>query len=163
VSAILQLLEGREVRRFDPGQVIMEQGGRTRRLFFLIEGTVEVVKDGVRVSTISQAGATFGEISALLEADHSAMVRALTPCAFYSVSEPRELLRTSPAISFHVCELLARRLDTLTKYLVDVKQQFQGHDHIGMVDDVLEALLHRQPKDRVRPKASTIRHGELAD
>ena len=61
----------------------------------------------------------------------------------------------------HVCELLARRLDSLNNYLVDVKRQFEGHDHIGMVDEVLESLLHRQPRDRIRPKESTIRHGEL--
>jgi hypothetical protein len=59
--------------------------------------------------------------------------------------------------------LLARRLDALNKYLVDVKQQFEGHDHIGMVDEVLDTLLHRQPRNRVRPSESTLRRGELAD
>ncbi len=59
--------------------------------------------------------------------------------------------------------MLARRLDSLNKYLVDVKHQFEGHDHIGMVDKVLEALLHRQPRERVRPKESTILRGELPD
>lgn len=163
MAAILQLMQDREVCRFEIGQTILEQGGRTGRLYFLIEGEVEVVKDGVRVSTISQPGAAFGEIAALLEGDHTATVRALAPCAFFVIENARETLRTSPPICFHVCELLARRLDALTRYLVDVKQQFQGHDHIGMVDQVLESLLHRQPKGRVRPKESTIRHGELTD
>ena len=73
---------------------------------------------------------------------------------------PSVLWLRPPLICFHVCVLLARRLDSLTRYLVDVKQQFEGHDHIGMVDEVLEALLHRQPKERVRPPESTIRSGE---
>jgi hypothetical protein len=77
------------------------------------------------------------------------------------VESPREFLNSSPAMCLHLCETMARRLDSLNKYLVDVKQQFEGHDHLGMVDEVLEALLHRQPRARVRPRESTIRHGEL--
>jgi CRP-like cAMP-binding protein len=153
-------MQDREVRRFEPGQIVMEQGAQTHRLYVLIEGKVEVVKDGVRVSMISEAGATFGEIAVLLEGNHTTTVRALTPCSFHVMENPRQLLQTSPPICFHVCVLLARRLDSLTRYLVDVKRQFEGHDHIGMVDEVLEALLHRQPKERVRPPESTIRSGE---
>ncbi len=160
MSKILELIQDHEVRRFEPGQIVMEKGAQTDRLYVLIDGKVEVVNDGIRVSTISEAGATFGEISVLLDGNHTATVRALTPCSFHVLENPRELLQTSPLICFHVCKLLAHRLDSLTRYLVDVKQQFAGHDHIGMVDEVLEALLHRQPKERVLPRESTIRSGE---
>ena len=160
MSKILQLIQDREVQRFEPGQILIEQGAQTNRVFVLIDGKIEVVKDNVRISTVSEAGAIFGEISVLLNGKHTATVRALTPCSFHVLENPRELLQTSPLICFHVCVLLARRLDSLTRYLVDVKRQFEGHDHIGMVDEVLEALLHRQPKERVLPRESTIRSGE---
>lgn len=155
MSKILELIRDREVCRFDAGQIVLEQGAQTHRIYVLIEGTVEVVKDDVQVATSSEQGAVFGEISVLLEGNHTATVRALTACSFHLVENPRELLQTSPAICFHVCLLLARRLDAVTRYLVDVKHQFEGHDHIGMVDQVLGALLHRQPKARVRPRDST--------
>ena len=90
-------------------------------------------------------------------------MRAASPSAFYLVKNPREFLQPTPPVCLHVCELLARRLDALSKYLVDVKQQFEGHDHIGMVDEVLETLLHRQPRARIRPKESTLRDGELPE
>jgi hypothetical protein len=51
----------------------------------------------------------------------------------------------------------------LNRYLVDVKQQLAGDDHLGMVDGVLATLLHRQPPNRTRPRESTIRQGEVAD
>jgi CRP/FNR family transcriptional regulator, cyclic AMP receptor protein len=156
MSEILQMIRNRELRRFDPGQIVMEEGSHTDRLFILTDGSVEVVKGGVRVATISEPGATFGEMSVLLQSDHTATVRTVTPCSFHVIENPSVLLQNSPRICFHVCVLLARRLDSLTRYLVDVKQQFEGHDHIGMVDDVLEALLHRQPRQRVRPPESTI-------
>lgn len=163
MSEILSLIQDSEVHRFEPSQIVMEQGAQTHRLYILIDGKVEVVKDDVGIATISETGATFGELSVLLQGKHTATVRALTPCSFHVLEKPLELLQSSPAICYHVCVLLARRLDTLTRYLVDVKQQFEGHDHIGMVDEVLEALLHRQPKQGVRPRESTIRGGETLE
>jgi len=160
---ILDLLNQFERRRFDSGETILEQGKCTGLLFFLIEGLVEVVKDGVQVARTSQPGATFGELSVLLGVDHTASVRALEPCQFYVVEDPRTLLETSPPVCLHVCELVARRLDAMNRYLVDVQQQLQGHDHLGLVDGVLSALLHRQPPKRVRPSESTIHHGEVAN
>ncbi len=163
MSSTLELLRDREVCRFDSGQLVLRQGEATGRLYFLIEGTVEVLKDDVPVAIASQPGAVFGEMAVLLGSPHTATVRAVKPCSFYIVENPLELLKSSPALCLHISELLARRLDSLNKYLVDVKHQFEGHDHIGMVDKVLEALLHRQPRERVRPKESTILRGELPD
>ena len=112
MSKILQLIQDRAVRRFEPGEIVIEQGAQTHRLYVLIDGKVEVVKDDVRISTISEPGATFGDISVLLNVSHSATVRALTPCSFHVLENPLELLQTSPPICFHVCELPARRLDS---------------------------------------------------
>jgi CRP/FNR family cyclic AMP-dependent transcriptional regulator len=163
VASILELIHGCEVRRFEAGQVVIEQGKKTNLLFFLIEGAVEVVKDDVTVATVSQPGAVFGEISALLGGNHTATVRALKPSAFHLVQNPRAFLEASPIICLHVCELVARRLDALNKYLVDVKQQFQGHEHLGMVDNVLETLMHRHPVQRIMPTESEIRQTEPPD
>lgn len=160
MSAILESLQGHKRRNFDAGQLVIRQGEQTDALYFLIEGAVEVLKDDVRVATASQPGLVFGEMAVLLGGAHTASVRAVKPCAFYIVEKPREFLKSSPTLCLYVSELLARRLDALNKYLVNVKHQFEGHDHIGMVDQVLEALLHRQPSARIRPKESTIRHGE---
>ncbi|MEA3209119.1 MAG: family transcriptional regulator, cyclic receptor protein [Chthoniobacter sp.] len=163
MSSILDLLEGGVVRHFATGEVILEQGQRTGVLLFLTEGAVEVVKDGVQVATASKPGAVFGEISALLGGNHTATVRALQPSSFHVVENPRAFLEASPLVCLHVCELVARRLEALTTYLVDVKQQFGGDDHIGIVDAVLETLLHREPPQRIRPSESTIRQRELSD
>jgi hypothetical protein len=62
------------------------------------------------------------------------------------IENPRQFLASSADASFQVASLLAKRLDALNKYLVDVKQQYEGHDHIGMVDEVLETLMHRQQR-----------------
>jgi len=56
-------------------------------------------------------------------------------------------LEATPAISVHVARLLARRLNAVTTYLVDLKRQYEDRDdHLGMVDEVLESLLQLQTK-----------------
>lgn len=142
---MMELLQDREVRRYDSGQVIIEQGSRTGLLFFLIEGTVEICRDEVPVSTASQPGVVFGEMSALLGCDHTATVRAVNPCAFYIVDNPSEFLASSPAICHDLCKLLAHRLDSLNKYLVHVKKSVDGSNNLGVLISSLEAILHHHP------------------
>jgi len=163
MASILELIHSDDVRSFAAGEVIIEQGGRTNLLWFLVEGVVEVLKDDIRVATASQPGAVFGELSALLGGNHTATVRALQPCVFRVVEDPRAFLESSPLVCLHICELVARRLNAVNQYLVDVKRQFEGNEHLGIVDEVLETLMHRHPAKRVRPSESTIRKNEPPD
>jgi len=142
---MMELLQGREVRRYDSGEIVIEQGSRTGLLFFLIEGTVEICRDGVPVSTASHPGVVFGEMSALLGCDHTATVRAMNPCAFYIVDNPGDFLESSPVICHDLCKLLAHRLDALNKHLVNVKKKSDGNDNLGVLIGSLEAILHHHP------------------
>jgi len=163
MSTILEALQDYPFRRFSAGEVVLEEGTSTGILFVLVEGEVEIVKAGVVVATAAEPGAMFGDLSALLNEPHTATVRTLRPSAFHAVTEPRAFLEQSPQACMHLCELLARRLNAVNKYLVDVKHQFAGHDHIGMIDGALNTLMHRQPQHRVRPRESTIRSSEVTD
>jgi CRP/FNR family transcriptional regulator, cyclic AMP receptor protein len=160
MPSILELLNQREVRRFRSGETVIREGEQTGLLFFLIEGAVEVHKGEVLIYTTAEPGTVFGEFSALLGGNHLATVNAVKPSAFYVVENPRAFLAISPEICFHVCETLASRLNSLMEYLRDVKGQFEDHGHIGMVDEVLQTLMHRKPRIRTRPSESTIHQGE---
>jgi CRP-like cAMP-binding protein len=146
----LEIVAGHPVRSLIAGEFILQQDEPCDALHVLLEGEVEVLRDGVRVARTAEAGAVFGEMSMLLGGPCTASVRALGAARFASIADPRGFLAASPAASLHVAELLARRIDTLNRYLVDVKRQYEGHDHLGMVDDVLETLMHRQPKPSTR-------------
>ena len=52
---------------FQPGEVVLLTGSRTDHLFFLKEGKVAVVRDGVEIARVTQSNAVFGELSALLD------------------------------------------------------------------------------------------------
>jgi CRP-like cAMP-binding protein len=126
------------------GEYLVTQGKKTDGLYFLSEGSVKVSRDGHDVSIISDKGAVFGEISILLDGAHSASVQCLEDSRFHFIDHPRKYLETHPELIWHIAQLLALRLFNLTQYLVDVKSQYEGHDHLAMVDDVLETLLNQQ-------------------
>lgn len=160
---ILNTLQDQSLRSFSAGEAVIGQGESTGALYVLIEGTVEVVKDGILVARSSEPGVIFGDLSALLGVPHTAEVHTVTACRFHVVPDARAFLAEHPPLCLHLCELLARRLDAVNKYLVDVKKQFEGHDHLGMVDQVLDTLMHRQPRPRVAPRASTLRDPEIPE
>ena len=63
-------------------------------------------------------------------------------------------LTAHPGAALAVLRTTASRLDGLTHYLVDVKQQFSdAGGHLGMVDQILDQLVHHQapPPTRARP------------
>jgi CRP/FNR family transcriptional regulator, cyclic AMP receptor protein len=150
MESILEILAETPTRHADPGETIIEEGTSTGALFFLISGEVEVFRSEVSIAIVSEPGAVFGEMSVLLGTSHRASVRTVKPSAFHFVSDGRRFLQRHNAVSFHVSEVLAQRLEALNKYLVDVKRQFEGHDHLSMVDEVLEVLAHRQRRPRLR-------------
>jgi CRP/FNR family cyclic AMP-dependent transcriptional regulator len=150
MAQLFEILNTLPKRDFAVGETIIEEGSTTGMLFFLISGEVEIYKDEVRLASTSEPGSVFGEMSALLGTSHRASVRVVEPSSFYVVEDGRQFLQNHPVVSMHVSELLARRLDALNKYLVDVRQQFDGHDHLSMVDEVLEVLMHRQRRPPVR-------------
>src|SRR5258705_2752026 len=120
--------------------------------------------DGVQIATTSERGTVFGVSSIVPEGRDPATIRALEPCVFRVINDPRTLLKESPEVCWHVCETIAHRLATLSAYLCDVQRQLAGDDHhLGMMREVLATLLHRQPSARIRPSESTIRHGEVVD
>ena len=135
-------------KAFGPGEVLLAEGGNDKVLYILIEGEVEVLKGDLQINTVSEPGAIFGEIAVLLDLPHTATVKALTPSRVYTVERACEFLQSHTDISYQIAKRLAQRVHSITTYLVDLKKQFEGHDdHFGMVDEVLENLIHQQAEE----------------
>lgn len=127
------------------GTVLLKQGTRSGKLYILLEGTVEVKRDDTLVAAINEPGALFGEMSALLDVDHTANVIAATPVTVYLFTDAKKFLNSDPEVSLTVARKLAQRLNTVTTYLVDLKRQYAGHsNHLGMVSEVLASLVYQQ-------------------
>jgi CRP-like cAMP-binding protein len=151
MPTILEICRGQlPERRCGADEVVIAEGTRAGAIFILAEGEVAVLKGGFEINTFSDPGAVFGEISVLLDTVHTATVQTTIPSVFYIVSDPLPFLRSTPDVALGVARLLAQRLHAMTTYLVDLKRQFEDHgNHLGMVDEVLDALAHSQDHDHV--------------
>lgn len=137
--------------RLDQGDVLIEQGEPGGRLFFLESGTVLVERDAIAVARIDTPGAVFGEMAMLLGTPSTATVRCQTPCVLRVADDPEQFFAAHPDAALELARVAAGRVDALTRYLVDVKQQYSELDgHLGMLDTVLAALTHQQ-RPRARP------------
>ena len=145
MADILEYCEGLKIVPFKAGAVILTEGERLGKIYILAEGQVEVIRERTQVTHIDEPGSIFGEISVLLDIPHMASVRALTACRAHEVLDSRAFLQANQDIAYHLAKLLAGRLHGVSSYLVDLKRQFASHEnHLGMVDDVLETLVHQQ-------------------
>jgi len=148
MRSMIDFCKGLPEETFAAGACLLEEGHKSGVLYILAEGSVEVLKGDFQINTVAEPGALFGEVSALLGLPHMATVKALEPSRFFVVRDPDTFLRSHPDIALGLSKLLARRLHYVTTYLVDLKNQFESRDdHLGMVDEVLESLVHHQEDD----------------
>ena len=136
------------------GEYLLTESEKTDSIYFLLEGSVKVIKGEYEVAVISDKGAVFGEISILLDCEHSASVQCMEDSKFYHIEHPKKYLEDHPNIIWHIAQILSLRLYNLSQYLVDVKKQYEGDDHLNMVDDVLETLLNQQKTKILKRKNS---------
>ncbi len=123
-GTIQQNLSRLPVATYEPGEMVITAGQRSGKLLLLRQGSVEVVKEGTQVARISEPGAVFGELAALLDQPHTADVRALERSAF-NVADAATLLASDPTAALHVAAILAGRLDAANCGLVEVKRQLE--------------------------------------
>jgi CRP-like cAMP-binding protein len=150
MASILSYCVGLPERQFEPGTVLLSEGERSGHLFVLVDGAIEVFRGETSVAVVEEPGSVFGEMSILLGTPHTATVRATAPVTAYVVEDARTFLQSRPDVAFFIARLLAERLNAATTYLVDLKRQFEGHNnHLGMVGEVLESLMHHQRREFV--------------
>jgi CRP/FNR family transcriptional regulator, cyclic AMP receptor protein len=145
VSDMLEWSADLPVVFYPAGAEVIREGEAHGILLVLLEGTVEVSRGDTVVRVIDEPGSVFGETSALLGGPATATVRCVGGCRFRRSDDPQRFLRERPGVALAVATMLARRLHTMTGYLVDLRRQYADRsDHLGMVDVVLESLAHQQ-------------------
>jgi CRP/FNR family cyclic AMP-dependent transcriptional regulator len=127
---------------FPDGAQILVEGHRHHDLLILVSGAVRVTASGAEIRFIDEPGAIFGEMATLLDAPATATVTAVGECRFKRAADAETFLRDHPAFALEIASTLARRLDLVTRYLADLRNQYADRsDHLGVVDTVLESLM----------------------
>ena len=128
---------------YQAGETVLSACSKTGRLLILKEGAVAVLKEGVEIARVTEPGAVFGELSVLLDQPHSAEVRALEASQFH-VADGATTLRTDPVAVLYVATVLAQRLDSANRALLDLKRQVlagEPRSVVGRTVEKIEGLL----------------------
>ena len=124
------------------GTCLIVKGVPMGRVYILKEGAFMVERDGVRVVSITDPGAFMGEMSALLGTPPSADVVATQDSVVHVLENGTEAVRGDPELLYAIAQLLARRLQGITAYLVDIKRQYADtNTHLALMDTVLAELM----------------------
>jgi CRP/FNR family transcriptional regulator, cyclic AMP receptor protein len=140
IEVVRQRFAALPIETYQAGDVVLAHGTTTGRVLVLKEGAVEVVKDGVRLGEVSEAGAVLGEISALLDEPHTADVRALRPTTFY-VAEAASFLKADGVSALYVASLMARRLNSSNAALIEVKKQLESGQPRSAIRRMLDRII----------------------
>jgi CRP/FNR family cyclic AMP-dependent transcriptional regulator len=122
VAAFERKLAGLPVMKYPAHGTVLAGGSKTGRLFFLRSGAVEVIKDGVQIAKVSALGSVFGDQAVLLDQPHTADVRTLEQSEFYVADQS---LLAIPTVALYVAAILARRLDSANRSLIEIKNQLK--------------------------------------
>ena len=124
---------------YGAGETVLAEGTKTGRLLILKSGAVGIFKGDIEFAQVAEPGAVFGELSALLDAPHSADVRALEKSEFH-VADATALLGQDPAALLYVAMMLARRLDGANQMFLELKNQLASGEPPGLIDATLDKI-----------------------
>jgi CRP-like cAMP-binding protein len=126
------------VETYDADETVFAEGTKTGRLLILKSGMVGIYKGDIEFAQVAEPGAVFGELSALLDAPHSADVRALEASEFH-VADAAALLQ-DPAALLYVTIVLARRIDAANQGLLQLKTMLEAGESRGLIDKTLDGI-----------------------
>ena len=112
---LVQLARVSEDLEVPPGKVLCKEGQTGREFFVIVDGEVEVTRNGKHVATRT-GGEFFGEIALLEETPRTATVTAKTPLRFFVLTRKdfRHLVNENRNVERKVLRALARRVVELS-------------------------------------------------
>ncbi|HAC65136.1 MAG TPA: cyclic nucleotide-binding protein [Cyanothece sp. UBA12306] len=121
----VRLFESQPEQKFDPGEVIFNNGDQGKIMYGVIEGTVEMLLDGKVIETIEK-GNVFGQ-GALVHTDHirTSTAIAKTQCQLACLDQEHFLfaVQQTPMFAIEIMRSYSdryRRLKKLIQYLGNI-------------------------------------------
>ncbi|MEM7022558.1 MAG: cyclic nucleotide-binding domain-containing protein [Pseudomonadota bacterium] len=137
-AAIQHRLDHLPVEHVAAGQTLLATGGSTGKLYFLKDGAMEVVMDGVRLGVESEPGNVLGELSALLDRPHGADVRAAKDSTLHVASA--DMIDSDTALALYVATILAKRIEAANHALIEMRAELTEDQRRGLLKRIAAHL-----------------------
>ena len=140
------------LERFRKGDILCSEGDASRDLYFLVSGTLDIIKGKRKISEVHKSGVPIGEISFLLNTKRTATVQAKTDGQVVRVPKDKidQFLRELPSLAWRISKVLARRLDERTKTLHGLEEFCdQMPEAVVVTDSDGRVVAWNNPAERV--------------
>lgn len=127
-----ELLRISKIVRYEPGELIVDEGAYNKWIYYLISGRVRIVKKGAELAILQRTGDVFGDVGSMGSGDLSVSVDAIdqATCLKIDISsvdglpnENRFIFRY--AIFRGFAEVLAKRLRITTSKYLEAKEELE--------------------------------------
>ena len=125
---------------FKSGDVILEEGITSSKIYILQSGNVRVVSKGEEICTIDVKGAVFGETSVLLNHETSAKVEAVDECSFLLIDDAENYLKSQPELIYNIAMILAGRIVNMNQLFVEMRSEL-GNKGMSKIKKKLYGLM----------------------
>lgn len=111
MSELARVLESSVLRRSEAGDMLIREGSREHSLYLILDGELEVIKNGVVLARFGKGGHV-GEMALVSGAPRSASVRAARPTRFLEIRREQweGLLHRVPATGVKLLSALSEEL-----------------------------------------------------
>lgn len=111
MSELARVLESSVLRRAEAGDMLIREGSREHSLYLILDGELEVIKNGVVLARFGKGGHV-GEMALVSGAPRSASVRATRPTRFLEIRREQweGLLHRAPATGVKLLSALSGEL-----------------------------------------------------
>jgi serine phosphatase RsbU (regulator of sigma subunit) len=166
-AAVLErLAESLTERRFQPGQIVFEEGSTGADVYVIVEGRVQVVKgqgDEEMVLAERGAGDLFGEMGLLERSPRFATIRAVEPTRVLQLPEEgvRSLLAAEPQFLYRTVQLLSARLRQADLHMIADLQR-KNQELARAYRDLQEAQAALVEKERLEHELELAQNLQLS-
>ncbi len=131
---------------FPAKEVLIAQGEPANQIFILIEGKVNIIRNGKLIGSVQKRGEYLGEISFLMNTEYTASAVNETPCTLIRIerNEAESFLRHSPEVAISLAAKLAGRLAELNRKISNLGNTYLNN---ALLNAVLEEKENRNKKN----------------
>ena len=145
LESVFERLSSFPIQIFEEGELMLPQGGRTDQLLFLLQGVVDVIKDGWHIARVAKPGAVFGDMAVLRDQPHSADVVAVERSSLFVVHDAATFLRSEPLVALYIAVMQSARLDSANRMVIAARSRLvtrrrRNAGVVAMLDEIGAAL-----------------------
>lgn len=133
-AADFPMVPSRFIRSHEPGEVIFEEDSLGREMFYILSGSVQILKKGHLLGEMV-SGEYFGEMAMLIQAPRTAAAVAAAPdtrLVVISESNLETILRENPKIVVSFLKEMSGRLRSVNEKMENLSESRESEEEKGL-------------------------------